>query len=119
VAAWVPWLTYTHNLNGQPLYWGSSSGLSPFWMSPTRPGETGQWHEQADVFHDSALAAGAASVTVARTCSVSCSRSVRPCSISTDPITSPPTSDGTQVEFPGTPPQISQVCSRSRPGLAW
>jgi hypothetical protein len=29
------------------VYWGTSSGLSLFWMSPTLPGETGQWHEPA------------------------------------------------------------------------
>ena len=57
VAGCVPWLAYTYHLTGKPLYWGTSSGLSLFWMSPTQPGETGQWHEPADVFTDPALAA--------------------------------------------------------------
>jgi 4-amino-4-deoxy-L-arabinose transferase-like glycosyltransferase len=55
--ACVPWLAYTYHLTGQPLYWGTSSGLSLFWMSPTVPGETGQWHEPSDVPTDPALAA--------------------------------------------------------------
>jgi 4-amino-4-deoxy-L-arabinose transferase-like glycosyltransferase len=56
VLALVPWLVYTHDLTGQPLYFGSSSGLSLFWMSPTLPGETGQWHSPVRVFKDPALA---------------------------------------------------------------
>jgi hypothetical protein len=54
--ACVPWLSYTERLTGQPLYWGSSSGLSLFWMSPTLPGETGQWHSPVRVHRDPALA---------------------------------------------------------------
>jgi 4-amino-4-deoxy-L-arabinose transferase-like glycosyltransferase len=57
VVACVPWLAYTYHLTGQPLYWGTSSGLSLFWMSPTVPGETGQWHEPSEVPADPALAA--------------------------------------------------------------
>jgi hypothetical protein len=57
VVACVPWLAYTYHLTGQPLYWGTSSGLSLFWMSPTVPGETGQWHEPSEVPTDPALAA--------------------------------------------------------------
>lgn len=53
----LPWLTYTHHLTGQYAYWGSSSGLSLFWMSPTLPGETGQWHSPTLVASDPALAA--------------------------------------------------------------
>jgi len=53
----VPWLAFTYEKTGRPLYWGSSSGLSLFWMSPTLPGETGQWHEPSDVARDPALAA--------------------------------------------------------------
>jgi 4-amino-4-deoxy-L-arabinose transferase-like glycosyltransferase len=54
--ACVPWLGYTERVTGQVLYWGSSSGLSLFWMSPTLPGETGQWHSPVRVHHDPALA---------------------------------------------------------------
>jgi len=57
VVACVPWLAYTQHLTGKPLYWGTSSGLSLFWMSPTVPGETGQWHEPSRVLTDPALAA--------------------------------------------------------------
>jgi hypothetical protein len=57
VAGCAPWLAYTHHLTGQPLYWGTSAGLSLFWMSPTLAGETGQWHEPAKVAGNPALAA--------------------------------------------------------------
>ena len=57
VAGCVPWLAYTQHLTGQPLFWGTSAGLSLFWMSPTLPGETGQWHEPAKVAGDPAVAA--------------------------------------------------------------
>ena len=57
VVACLPWLAFTYHLTGQPLYWGTSSGLSLFWMSPTLPGETGQWHEPRDVLRDPAFAA--------------------------------------------------------------
>lgn len=53
----VPWLSYTDRLTGRPLYWGTSSGLSLYWMSPTRPGETGQWHGPDEVARDPALTA--------------------------------------------------------------
>jgi 4-amino-4-deoxy-L-arabinose transferase-like glycosyltransferase len=52
----LPWLAYTRATTGRTLYWGSSSGLSLFWMSPTLPGETGQWHSPVLVFRDPALA---------------------------------------------------------------
>jgi hypothetical protein len=55
-AACMPWLVYTHAKTGQVLYWSSSSGLSMFWMSPTLPGETGQWHSPVRVYRDPALA---------------------------------------------------------------
>ena len=57
VAGCLPWLAYTHHLTGKPVYWGTSSGLSLFWMSPTLPGETGQWHEPGLVGRDPATAA--------------------------------------------------------------
>jgi hypothetical protein len=56
VAGCLPWLAYTQHLTGKPLYWGSSSGLSLFWMSPTGHGETGSWHEPSSVFTDPELA---------------------------------------------------------------
>lgn len=54
--ACVPWLAYTHAKTDQLMHWGSSSGLSMFWMSPTLPGETGQWHSPVRVYRDPALA---------------------------------------------------------------
>lgn len=54
--ACVPWLLYTYAKTDRVLYWGSSSGLSLFWMSPTLPGETGQWHSPILVFQDPAFA---------------------------------------------------------------
>jgi hypothetical protein len=54
--ACVPWLGYTHAKTDRVLYWSSSSGLSLFWMSPTLPGETGQWHSPVRVFSDPAFA---------------------------------------------------------------
>src|SRR4051794_9876417 len=56
VAGCLPWLAYTEHLTGKPFYWGSSSGLSLFWMSPTGGGETGSWHEPSAVFTDPGLA---------------------------------------------------------------
>ena len=57
VALCVPWLAFTYHRTGKALYWGTSSGLSLFWMSPTQPGETGSWHEPASVFDDPQLTA--------------------------------------------------------------
>jgi 4-amino-4-deoxy-L-arabinose transferase-like glycosyltransferase len=57
VAGCLPWLAYTQHVSGQALYWSSSAGLSLFWMSPTLPGETGQWHSPVRVYRDPALAA--------------------------------------------------------------
>ena len=56
VVACVPWLAYTHAKTARAMYWSSSSGLSLFWMSPTLPGETGQWHSPVRVYRDPALA---------------------------------------------------------------
>lgn len=49
VALCLPWLVGTYELTGKPFYWGTSSGLSLFWMSPTTPAETGQWHSPDEV----------------------------------------------------------------------
>ena len=55
VAACVPWLAFTWNVTGEPLYWGSSSGLSLYWMSPTVAGENGQWHSPDKVARNDRL----------------------------------------------------------------
>jgi 4-amino-4-deoxy-L-arabinose transferase-like glycosyltransferase len=56
VVACVPWLAYTYGRTGHAMYWGTSSGESLFWMSPTVPGETGQWHSPQVIAKDPALA---------------------------------------------------------------
>jgi hypothetical protein len=45
----TPYLAYTYSLTGRPFYWGSSGGLSLYWMSSTRPGELGSWFSPAQV----------------------------------------------------------------------
>jgi len=55
LALCVPWLAYTQAVTGKLLYWGNSAGLSLFWMSPTAPGETGEWHPARHVMRDPAL----------------------------------------------------------------
>lgn len=57
VALCLPWLAETDHLTGRPMYWGTSSGISLYWMSPTAPGETGQWHSPGDVARQPALRA--------------------------------------------------------------
>ena len=49
LAVCVPWLAHTWQATDRPLYWSSSSGLSLYWMSPTAPGENGQWHSPDSV----------------------------------------------------------------------
>ncbi|MEA2426849.1 MAG: hypothetical protein QOF37_477 [Thermoleophilaceae bacterium] len=56
VAGCVPWLAYTYSLTHKPLYWGNSGGSSLYWMSPTGPGETGQWHADHTVFQNARFA---------------------------------------------------------------
>jgi 4-amino-4-deoxy-L-arabinose transferase-like glycosyltransferase len=56
VALCVPWLVATHHVTGKAPYWGSSSGLSLYWMSPTLPGEDGQWHSPRTVAKEPRLA---------------------------------------------------------------
>jgi 4-amino-4-deoxy-L-arabinose transferase-like glycosyltransferase len=57
LAACVPWLAYTYDVSGEPLYWGNSGGESLFWMTPAGvPGETGEFHGARDVVVDPALA---------------------------------------------------------------
>jgi 4-amino-4-deoxy-L-arabinose transferase-like glycosyltransferase len=44
----TPWLAYTYSLTNKPFYWGSSGGLSLYWM--TAPGNLGDWHHASDPF---------------------------------------------------------------------
>lgn len=56
LAVCVPWLVYTYSVTDRPLYWGSSGGLSLYWISSPFPGEHGDWQQARDVFTDPALA---------------------------------------------------------------
>jgi hypothetical protein len=57
LAACVPWLAYTRDVSGEPVYWGNASGESLFWMAPGGPpGATGEFHGVRPVFTDPALA---------------------------------------------------------------
>jgi 4-amino-4-deoxy-L-arabinose transferase-like glycosyltransferase len=56
LALCLPWLGYTHAHTGQVGYWSSSGGLSLYWMSPTGPGQTGEWHSPRKVRSDAYLA---------------------------------------------------------------
>lgn len=40
----LPWLVHTYAITGQVAYWGTSGGLSLYWMSPSTPEATGTWH---------------------------------------------------------------------------
>ncbi len=50
----TPWLAYTYSLTHKPFYWGSSGGLSLYWM--TAPGNLGDWHHESEAFSIRALA---------------------------------------------------------------
>jgi hypothetical protein len=39
----VPYLWYTHSLTGRTFYWGTSGGMSLYWMSTPYPQELGSW----------------------------------------------------------------------------
>jgi 4-amino-4-deoxy-L-arabinose transferase-like glycosyltransferase len=56
LALCVPWLAYTYSVTNRPFYWGSSGGLSLYWMSSPYPADLGDWQLPSDVFVDSRLA---------------------------------------------------------------
>ena len=39
----TPYLFYTYGLTGKVFYWGTSGGMSLYWMSSPRPGDLGDW----------------------------------------------------------------------------
>lgn len=45
----VPYLLYTHSLTGRIFYWGTSGGLSLYWMSSPQPNELGSWFSGEEV----------------------------------------------------------------------
>jgi hypothetical protein len=42
----VPYLVYTYQLTGKPLYWSSASPNSFYWLSSPYPDEWGDWYHQ-------------------------------------------------------------------------
>lgn len=56
LALCVPWLAYTYSVTDRAFYWGSSGGLSLYWMSSPYPADRGDWQLPSDVFVDSRLA---------------------------------------------------------------
>jgi len=57
LALCLPWLAHTHAITDRVAYWGTSAGLSLYWMSPTTSGATGTWHRPEAVAVDPALRA--------------------------------------------------------------
>jgi hypothetical protein len=44
-----PYLLYTYSLTGKLFYWGTSGGMSLYWMSTPYPNELGSWFSYRDV----------------------------------------------------------------------
>jgi 4-amino-4-deoxy-L-arabinose transferase-like glycosyltransferase len=44
-----PWLAHTYAVSHKVFYWGSSGGLSLYWMASPYPGQLGDWHAPTDV----------------------------------------------------------------------
>lgn len=40
----VPYLSYMYSATGKVFYWGTSGGMSLYWMSTPYPGEYGSWY---------------------------------------------------------------------------
>ena len=45
----VPYLLYTRSLTGRNFYWGTSGGMSLYWISTPYPSELGSWFSVTDV----------------------------------------------------------------------
>src|SRR5207249_2495311 len=48
----LPYLAYTYALTGRPFYWGSSGGMSLYWMSTPYRDELGDWRSEDAVFNN-------------------------------------------------------------------
>lgn len=46
----LPYLLGTYHLTGNIFYWGTSGGLSLYWMSSPYPQDMGDWFQTSDVF---------------------------------------------------------------------
>jgi 4-amino-4-deoxy-L-arabinose transferase-like glycosyltransferase len=53
----IPWLSYTYSITGHVFYWGSSGGMSLYWMASPEPGDLGDWHSADEVARNQNLAA--------------------------------------------------------------
>jgi hypothetical protein len=51
-----PYLAYTYSVTGRLFYWGTSGGLSLYWMATPFPGELGDWFSLSDMRDDTRLA---------------------------------------------------------------
>jgi hypothetical protein len=51
----LPYLAYTYSLTGRIFYWGSSGGMSLYWMSSPYDGELGEWHTMMSASSDPEL----------------------------------------------------------------
>jgi len=45
----TPYLFYMYSATGKVFYWGTSGGISLYWMSTPYPGEYGSWYSSAQV----------------------------------------------------------------------
>ena len=45
----VPYLLYMYSVTGKVFYWGTSGGMSLYWMSTPYPGEYGSWYSSDQV----------------------------------------------------------------------
>jgi hypothetical protein len=52
----TPYLWYTHSLTGRTFYWGTSGGMSLYWMSTPNPNELGSWFSVKQVKQEPELA---------------------------------------------------------------
>jgi hypothetical protein len=51
-----PYLAYTYSVTGRPFYWGTSGGLSLYWMATPFQGELGDWFSLLAMRDDTRLA---------------------------------------------------------------
>ena len=55
LAMCAPYLGYTWSLTGKLFYWGTSGGVSLYWMSTPHKGEFGDWHGGREVLDNPSL----------------------------------------------------------------
>jgi hypothetical protein len=51
----LPYLFYTYSLTGKIFYWGTSGGMSLYWMSTPYSGEYGNWYYEKQVYSEPQL----------------------------------------------------------------